>query len=58
MIKPLYFDNAAMTPFDPRVMEVMTEVQTQCFGNSQSSHIWGWKASHIIEEARLCYRKC
>jgi cysteine desulfurase len=57
MIKPIYFDNAATAPLDPRVIEVMNEVQTRCFGNSQSSHIWGWEASHIIEEARLNVQK-
>lgn len=53
MKKPLYFDYAATTPMDPRVIEKMTHCLKEDFGNPASrSHSYGWQAESLIEEAR------
>jgi len=53
MKKPLYFDYAATTPMDPRVIEKMTHCLKEDFGNPASrSHSYGWQAETLIEEAR------
>ncbi|MGE3320228.1 MAG: IscS subfamily cysteine desulfurase [Candidatus Berkiella sp.] len=53
MNKQLYFDYAATTPLDPRVIEKMVACMTDDFGNPASrSHAYGWKAEQMVEEAR------
>ncbi|UTW45375.1 IscS subfamily cysteine desulfurase [bacterium SCSIO 12696] len=52
---PIYFDNAATTPVDPRVAAKMAECLTTegAFGNPASrSHAFGWQAEELVEEAR------
>lgn len=52
---PIYLDYSATTPVDPRVAQVMTECLTLegNFGNPASrSHIFGWKAEAVVENAR------
>jgi len=52
---PVYLDYAATTPVDPRVAEVMMGCLTRdgVFGNPASrSHIYGWKAEEVVEQAR------
>jgi len=40
---PLYFDNQATTPLDPRVLDAMLPYLTNNFGNPHSkSHKFGW----------------
>ena len=51
-----YFDYASTTPVDDRVVEKMKDCLSfeGAFGNSGSrSHVYGWKAEEIVEEARL-----
>lgn len=52
MSEMIYFDHAATTPMDPRVVEVMTPYLTQVFGNPSSVHGFGRKARQALEQAR------
>ena len=50
---PLYFDNNATTPCDPRVVEAMVPYLFEHFGNPASrSHAYGWAAKEAVEIAR------
>jgi cysteine desulfurase len=48
----IYFDNAATTPLDPQVFEVMAPMLRDHFGNPSSTHEHGRKVKVQIELAR------
>jgi cysteine desulfurase len=53
----IYFDNAATTPIDKEVVEVMLPILTEQFGNPSSIHAHGRKTRAIIENARKSVAK-
>lgn len=47
-----YWDAAATTPVDERVLEAMLPYFSEIFGNASSNHIYGKRAKNAIEIAR------
>lgn len=54
----IYFDHAATTPVDPRVLEKMLPYFTDNFGNPNSQHVFGRRAVTAVDEARDTVAKC
>jgi cysteine desulfurase len=47
-----YFDNAATTPVDPRVLEAYTQATEHFFANPNSQHSPGFEAMEAVREAQ------
>ncbi len=56
-MKKVYLDNAATTPIDTVVIDRITAVMRDTFGNPSSTHQFGRKARTIVEEARKSIAK-
>lgn len=52
MDKRIYFDHAATTPVDPRVLDKMLPYFTQKFGNPNSQHAFGRETVCAVDDAR------
>ena len=56
-MKSVYLDNDATTAILPEVVNTMTEVLTNIFGNPSSTHNYGRNAKAIVEQARKTIAK-
>ncbi|WP_421380067.1 cysteine desulfurase family protein [Bacillus salacetis] len=56
-MKTIYLDNAATSPMDPRVIDVMTETMRGTFGNPSSIHSSGRDARQKLDGARMTAAK-
>jgi cysteine desulfurase len=48
----IYLDNAATSPLAPEVIEVMTRLMRECYGNPSSIHRHGREVKNEIEKSR------
>ena len=48
----IYMDHAATTPMHPEVIDVMTEIMRNTYGNPSSIHQFGREARKLIDDAR------
>jgi cysteine desulfurase len=52
VVQRIYLDHNATTPLDPRVLEAMTPVLRDTFGNASSLHWYGQQARAALDHAR------
>lgn len=52
MTEHIYLDNAATTPMDGKVVEVISKEMANDFGNASSQHAFGRKAREAVDHAR------
>lgn len=51
-MKRIYLDNAATTPMDPAVIDVIMETMQNNFGNASAINFWGREARSILDQSR------
>lgn len=51
-MNPIYVDNAATTPLDPRVLDAMMPYLTTKYGNAESVNTYGMEARTAVEDSR------
>jgi cysteine desulfurase len=56
-MKEVYFDNAATTKIDPKVLKEMLPFFDQKYGNASSTHTKGREAKNAMEDARKIIAK-
>lgn len=56
-MKEIYFDNAATTKIDERVLDAMLPFLKEKYGNASSTHLLGEEARRAIEESRVTIAK-
>lgn len=56
-MKSVYFDSAATTQLREEVIEKMTSVMREAYGNASSTHAYGRSAKAIVEQARKTVAK-
>jgi len=56
-MKKVYLDNASTTPIRPEVIQEMTKIMTEDFGNPSSTHSFGRNAKTILELSRKSIAK-
>jgi cysteine desulfurase len=56
-MKKVYLDNAATTPMHPEVIQEMTRVMQEDYGNPSSTHGFGRQAKSILELSRKAIAK-
>lgn len=50
---PIYFDYQSTTPMDDRVIDFVTKIMREEYGNPHSrTHAFGWRAEELVEIAR------
>ena len=57
-MKKVYLDNASTTQLRPEVVQEMTKVLAEDYGNPSSTHSFGRNAKSIVELSRKAVAKC
>ena len=56
-MKKVYLDNASTTAFRPEVIQEMTRVMQEDYGNPSSTHSFGRTSKNILETSRKSIAK-